>query len=63
LESIGFNQTIMLNHPNEKYRDWDGKLVISGMVQGLDGEDIYRPLEAYTPSRHLTVVFNLFVIM
>jgi len=62
-ESIGFNKTVMESHPNPNYRDWDGKLVITGMVQGLDGEDIYRPLESYTPSRHLTVVFNLFVMM
>jgi magnesium-transporting ATPase (P-type) len=32
------------------------------MVQGLDGQDIYRHFEGFTPSRHLTVVFNLFVL-
>jgi magnesium-transporting ATPase (P-type) len=50
------------NHPNPKIREWDGKYVISGMVQGLDGADVYRPFESQTPSRHLTVVFNLFVL-
>jgi hypothetical protein len=35
---------------------------MNGMVQGFDGEDIYRPLYEYTPSRHLTVVFNVFVL-
>ena len=33
------------------------------MVQGLDGATIYRHFEGYTPSRHLTIVFNLFVLM
>lgn len=32
------------------------------MVQGRDGEDIYRHFESVTPSRHFTVVFNLFVL-
>ena len=32
------------------------------MVQGLDGLEIYRHFETETPSRHLTVVFNLFVL-
>ena len=35
---------------------------MNGMVQGFDGEDIYRPLMDYTPSRHLTMVFNVFVL-
>lgn len=35
---------------------------MNGMVQGFDGNDIYRPMQAYTPSRHLTVVFNVFVL-
>ena len=43
-------------------REWDGYYVLSGMVQGLDGQEVYRPFETSTPSRHLTVVFNLFVL-
>jgi len=35
--------------------------VINGMVQDLNGADLYRHFEGATPSRHLTVVFNLFV--
>ena len=40
---------------------WDGTYVMNGMVKGFYGEYIYEPLEIYTPSRHLTIVFNLFV--
>lgn len=61
---IGFSEELKLSHPNPKIaEDWTGEYVISGMVQGLDGADIYRHFETYTPSRHLTVVFNLFVLM
>jgi len=35
---------------------------MNGMVQGFSGEDIYRPLYKFTPSRHLTMVFNVFVL-
>jgi magnesium-transporting ATPase (P-type) len=59
---IGFERSVVLSHPNPKISDWDGKYVVSGMVQGLDGQDIYRHFEGLTPSRHLTVVFNLFVL-
>jgi magnesium-transporting ATPase (P-type) len=31
------------------------------MLKGIDGEDIYAKYESQTFSRHLTVVFNLFV--
>jgi len=31
------------------------------MVQSIDGQDLYRHFEGATPSRHLTIVFNLFV--
>jgi magnesium-transporting ATPase (P-type) len=34
---------------------------MNGMLKGIDGEDIYAKYEAETFSRHLTVVFNLFV--
>lgn len=62
-ESMGFPKSALENHPNPKIRDnWTGEYVVSGMVQGLDGEDIYRHFESFTPSRHLSVVFNLFVL-
>lgn len=48
--------------------EWDPTLmtdcpeyIINGMVQSIDGKDLYRHFEGATPSRHLTVVFNLFV--
>lgn len=48
-------------HPTEKYRDWDQNLVFSGIVQAIDGSPVYAPFKVHTDSRHLTVVFNLFV--
>lgn len=48
-------------HPSEKYRNWDGEYVISGMVKGIDGMPIYEPFANTTPSRHMTFIFNLFV--
>ena len=44
-ESIGFTRDLVESHPNDAYKDWDGKLIITGMVQGLDGQDIYRHFE------------------
>jgi len=35
--------------------------IINGMIQSIDGKDLYRHFEGATPSRHLTIVFNLFV--
>lgn len=61
---VGIPLEVKLSHPNPIYaEEWTGEYVISGMVQGLDGATIYRHFEGYTPSRHLTVVFNLFVLM
>lgn len=37
------------------------EFIINGMIQSLDGKDLYRHFEGATPSRHLTLVFNLFV--
>lgn len=61
-ETMGFERSLVASHPNPKIREWDGEYVVSGMVQGLDGAEIYRYFEGQTPSRHLTVVFNLFVL-
>lgn len=49
-------------YPDSAYKDWDGGLVFNGMAKGFKGEPIYNPLEEFTSSRHLTVVFNLFVL-
>ena len=49
------------SHVNPKVRDWDRKYVLTGMVKDFDGTDMYRHFDDVTPSRHFTVVFNLFV--
>jgi len=42
---------------------WDHDYVINGMVRDLNGKEVYSHFEGKTPSRHLTVVFNLFVFL
>jgi hypothetical protein len=37
------------------------EFILNGMIQSIDGMDLYRHFEGVTPSRHLTIVFNLFV--
>lgn len=37
--------------------------VLMGMQQDTEQRPIYKTFESLTPSRHLTVVFNLFVFM
>lgn len=50
---------------NELKAEWDaGRFnVIMGMVQDEKQRPMYKVFESTTPSRHLTVVFNLFVFM
>lgn len=36
---------------------------MNGMVRDLDGSAVYEPFSAITPSRHLTIVFNVFVLL
>jgi Ca2+ transporting ATPase len=59
--SYGIPGSMVKEHPNLKFREWNGDLVMSGMVKGFDGEEIYSYYEDVTPSRHLTCVFNTFV--
>jgi len=61
--STGLTLEQIASHPLYGTPDfsWEGDYVMNGMVQGFSGEDIYRPLYKYTPSRHLTMVFNVFV--
>ena len=54
-------QERLQNHESQKIREWDGKYVLTGMVKDFDGTHLYRDFEDLTPSRHFTVVFNLFV--
>lgn len=62
-ESRGITAQQVLDHPVEKYRTWNADYVFNGMVRDFDGSDIYKPFQATTPSRHLSVVFNLFVLL
>lgn len=57
----GLTKQDVERHPNPAIKAWDGKYVTSGMLKSLDGQLLYKPLYDYTPSRHLTVVFNIFV--
>lgn len=36
---------------------------MNGMLKDFNGDPIYMPLMNVTPSRHLTVVFNIFVLL
>lgn len=39
----------------------EGEYVYTGMLYDIDGNKLYKQFIDITPSRHLTVVFNLFV--
>lgn len=54
-------QEKILSHENPTVRNWDRQYVLTGMVKDFDGSDLYNHFEDVTPSRHFTVVFNLFV--
>lgn len=45
--------------------NWDAGnfLILMGMQQDVQQRPIYKTFEEETPSRHLTIVFNLFVFM
>lgn len=43
------------------YREWDGKLVLDGTPKTFDGQPGYQLFRQQTASRHLTLVFNIFV--
>lgn len=50
---------------NELVEQWnEGKFnVLMGMLQDTEQKPMYKAFESTTPSRHLTIVFNLFVFM
>ena len=58
---FGLTKQDIEKHPNDKIKAWTGDYVISGMLKSLDGQLEYKPLYDVTPSRHLSVVFNIFV--
>lgn len=59
----GLTKQMVLNHPNPTVRTWDGKNVMIGMLQDFDGSVLYSHFYDATPSRHLTVNFNVFVFL
>lgn len=50
-------------HPVKKWAEWDYVYVMNGMVRDFDGSQIYEFFSNDTPSRHFTIVFNVFVIL
>ena len=61
--ALGLTRENLLTHSVDEFRNWDGEYVMSGMVRDFDGSEIYEPFSTFTPSRHLSVVFNLFVLL
>jgi len=59
--SMGLTPYDLAKHPNKRVQNWTGEFVINGMLKELNGEDLYKSLYDVTPSRHLTIVFNIFV--
>lgn len=62
-DSIGLTCAQVHTHPVEKYKNWPYTYVMNGMVRDLDGTEVYEPFSDFTPSRHLTIVFNVFVLL
>lgn len=60
-KTISIKRQILVDHPNPKFRDWNGKLVLDGTPKEFDGTPGYLLLKNETASRHLTTVFNMFV--
>lgn len=61
-EAVKIKRKVLVEHQNVKYKNWDGKYVLSGMKQDFNGLPAYsKKLLSYSKSRHLTAVFNLFV--
>lgn len=63
VDGKGWDEDFAKLHPNPEMREWNHDYVINGMVRDLNGKDVYKHFEGMTPSRHLTVVFNLFVFL
>lgn len=53
------------NYYEDLKAEWDkgNFYVIMGMVRDTEQKPMYEAFENVTPSRHLTIVFNLFVFM
>jgi len=62
-QAIGLTKANIDSHPNPEIRKWDGKYVTSGMLKDFNGEQVYEHFYSFTPSRHLTINFNVFVFL
>jgi hypothetical protein len=53
------------NYLADLKKEWNkgNFFLIMGMQRDTEGKPMYEAFESTTPSRHLTVVFNLFVFM
>jgi len=61
--ALGITALRAKTHPVKMWADWDYVTVMNGMVRDFDGSEIYQYFANDTPSRHLTIVFNIFVIL
>jgi magnesium-transporting ATPase (P-type) len=61
--SIGITAIRAKKHPVKYWADWKYDYVMNGMVRDFDGSQIYEFFANDTPSRHLTIVFNVFVLL
>lgn len=60
---VGLTKAMIDSHPNPEVSSWDGKYVTNGMLQDFSGNPVYEHFYVYTPSRHLTINFNVFVFL
>ena len=44
-------------------RSWNGEQVVSGQLHDFKGNPAYSYYRDLTPSRHLTIVYNVFALM
>jgi hypothetical protein len=49
----------------ELVKEWEAGnfYILYGMQQNTEQKPMYKALEEFTPSRHLAVIFNMFVFM
>lgn len=60
-ESAEYLASLKKMWPTKAELDSPTGYVLNGMMQSIAGEPVYEPFQQYTNSRHLSVVFNLFV--
>jgi len=60
---VGLTKAMIDSHPNPEVKKWTGEYVTNGMLQDFSGNTVYEHFYVYTPSRHLTINFNVFVFL